>query len=168
MARPRSRLRSKGARRRRDKLRPLADLVRKAHPVPSQVDMARIVAWWCTQLPPRIAARARPVRFQNGILRVHTVSSTWAQELSFMTEDILARLNEASLGLRILGIRFRTGPLPPAFERRTPLHHAPDPRPPKPLPAPVGRALARVSDDDLRDVIARAATTSLTYRDEEK
>ncbi|MFK7999556.1 MAG: DciA family protein [Polyangiales bacterium] len=156
----------KPRRRRRDRLRPLADLVRKAHPVPTQVDMARIVAWWCTVLPPRIAARARPAHFRHGIVHVHTVSSTWAQELSFMSTDILQRLREADLGVQVVGLRFRTGPMPPPFERRTPKRIDPEGRPRRDLPAPVGRALATVGDDDLRELIARAAASSLRLQDD--
>ena len=152
--------------RRRGKPTALAELVRKAHPVPEQVDMARVVAWWCTSLPPRIAARARPVRFRHGIVYVNTVSSAWAQELSFMADDILARLNDASLGLRVLGLRFKSGPLPPPFERRRVQRPAPPERPPAPLPATIGRALAHIADDDVRDAVERAASTSLAYEDD--
>ncbi|MEM9863791.1 MAG: DUF721 domain-containing protein, partial [Myxococcota bacterium] len=139
-----------GGKRRRSKPTALKDLVRKAHPVPHHVDLARILAWWCQALPPRIASRARPVRFQHRILYVNTVSSTWAQELSFMSTDLLVRLRGASLGVTIEGLRFRTGPLPPPFERRT-KKRVRRPLVTEPLPMSVGRALARISDDGLRD-----------------
>lgn len=113
-------------------------------------------------MPPRIVARARPVRLDAGILIVHTVASTWAQELSFMTNDILRSMREADLGVEIRSLRFRTGPMPPLLERR----RGPG-RPPEmvealtELPSDVGRALARVHDDDLRKRIHDAACASL-------
>lgn len=83
-----------------------------------------------------------------------------------MSTDILQRLREANLGIQVVGLRFRTGPMPPVFERRTPKRRAPEGRPTRDLPAPVGRALAGVGDDDLRELIAQAAASSLRLQDE--
>ena len=83
-----------------------------------------------------------------------------------MSTDILQRLREANLGIHVVGLRFRTGPMPPEFERRTPKRLEVEGRPIRDLPAPVGRALAGVGDDDLRELIARAAASSLRLRDD--
>lgn len=83
-----------------------------------------------------------------------------------MSSDILQRLREANIGVNVVGLRFRTGPMPPPFERRTPRRKVPEGRPTRDLPAPVGRALAGVGDDDLRELIARAAASSLRLQDE--
>lgn len=130
--------------------------------MPVEVDAVRVFVWWARNMPARIVARARPVRLDHGILIVHTASSAWAQELSFMTGDIVARLRKAELGVDIRSVRFRSGALPPALERRAgpkkpapPIDELPE------LPAEVGRALARVHDDDLRLWITRAAAASL-------
>lgn len=147
--------------RRRSKLVPLVELVKKAHPVPSEVDFARILAWWCAEMPPRIATRARPARLKHHVLWVHTVSSTWAQELSFMTEDLLSRVTEAGLGIEIRVIRFRTGRLPPAPRPRGQKLKNRDLPLTTDLPETIGRALAAIGDDDVRRAVHQAAATAM-------
>ncbi|MEM1413855.1 MAG: DUF721 domain-containing protein [Myxococcota bacterium] len=147
--------------RRRSHLQPLGQLVRRVHPQPDQVDDARLFAWWVRALPPRVVERARPVRLRHGTLHVHCASSAWAQELSFMADTLLARVQVFAPDLRIRDLRFRVGPLP-AIPRDTRFLPPPPPRrPATELPEDVGRALARIHDDELRQAVARAASYSL-------
>jgi hypothetical protein len=148
-------------RRRKGELRGIAELLRRVHPAPEQIDEARIFGFWVTALPDRIVTRARPVRLVHGILHVNVSSSAWAQELHHMHDDLLARLREHAPYARLHAIRFRVGPLPemPSFYR---------PVPPKPrtvslarLPEELGRALAAIGDDALRQKVAAAASISL-------
>lgn len=147
--------------RRRGNLLGLAELIRRVHPAPDQVDEARVFGFWLRALPEKIVLRARPTRLQHGILQVNVSSSAWAQELHHMHDDLLERLRAHAPHARLHAIRFRVGPLPelPTFYR---------PRPPKPravalsrLPEALGRALAAVHDDVLRQKIAAAASVSL-------
>lgn len=133
--------------------------------MPEQIDSARIFAWWCTALPDRIVAKARPVKLERGVLFVHVASSAWAQELHHMAADLMGRLRAAQPTVTLRLIRFRVGELPelprPRKERkpsRTPAV------PMAALPDDLGRALATVGDDDVRRAVAKAATTSLTSR----
>ena len=148
-------------RRRRDKPRPLADLVRKIHPAPEQVDAARVFGWWCSALPERIVAKARPVRLDRGILIVHVTSSTWAQELHHMSADLMIRLRQAGAGSTLKAMRFRVGPLPELPRMRRREIREPSAIPIVALPEDLGRALATVGDDDVRKAVASAATSSL-------
>lgn len=83
-----------------------------------------------------------------------------------MSPDILARLRKAAPNTKVAALRFKVGPLPEIPLRRV----RPQPKPFKvelaALPDELGRALARVNDDELRQRIALAATTSLTHRPE--
>jgi len=70
-------------------------------------------------LGPPLTRRAEPVWYGRGVLTLRVFGSAWMSELSFMTDDIAARLN------RILGhdwvesIRLRAGPPAPWEEGRS-------------------------------------------------
>jgi hypothetical protein len=143
------------------KLESVAKLLKGVYPAPDQLETAKVFAWWSRAVPPRIVEHARPVKLARGVLIVHVSSSVWANELHYLTDDLLTRLRELAPTIRIERIRFQVGPLPD-LPKRTP---APPP-PPEPirltaLPEDLGRALSRVQDDALRKAIAEAATTSL-------
>jgi hypothetical protein len=112
-------------------------------------------------VPPRILDHARPVRLTRGVLIVHVSSSVWANELHYLSDDLMGRLREHAPTAGIQKIRFQVGPLPDIPKRP-----APPPPPPEPvrlasLPEELGRALSRVEDDALRKAITEAARTSL-------
>lgn len=139
--------------------------MRNAHPAPDQIDEARVFGFWVRALPEKIVMRARPVRLLHGILHVNVSSSAWAQELHHMHDDLLARIRAHSPQARIHAIRFRVGPLPE-------LPHIYRPVPPKPrrvsletLPEELGRVLATIGDDALRQKIAAAAALTLRTPD---
>ena len=126
---------------------------------PERRVMIRTFSWWDREVPRRVVEKARPVTIRNGTLVVHTASTAWAQELSFHERDLLASVQRAVPGVK--RIRIKVGPMPPP---------PPAPEPPPPptipldvaeLPAGVARALAHIGDDELRDVLTKAACTSL-------
>ena len=149
------------AKRKKGKLESIAKLLKGVYPAPDQLEAAKAFSWWSRSVPPRILAHARPVRLSRGVLIVHVSSSVWANELHYLSDDLLTRLRKAAPSSGIEKIRFQVGPLPDIPKRP----EAP-PRPPEPvrlaaLPEELGRALSRVEDDDLRKAITEAATTSL-------
>ncbi len=149
------------AKRKKGKLESVAKLLKGVYPAPDQLEAAKAFSWWSRSVPPRILAHARPVRLSRGVLVVHVSSSVWANELHYLSDDLLTRLRKAAPSSGIERIRFQVGPLPDIPKRP----EAP-PRPPEPvrlaaLPEELGRALSRVEDDDLRKAITEAATTSL-------
>ena len=122
-------------------------------PVPSEV--------WREAVGARIAEHARPVWLQGGTLVLRVASSVWAHELSFLAEELLARLRR--LGVEARALRFRVGPMPaPPYPterriaRRVPTGTA--------IPPEVALALARVDDGSLRAAIARAAAANLAWQ----
>jgi len=155
-------------RRKKGKLESVAKLLNRVYPAPDQLEAARVFAWWSRSVPPRILEHARPVRLSRGVLIVHVSSSVWANELHYLTDDLLARLREHAPTSGIEKIRFQVGPLPDIPKR-----HQAKPPPPEPvrlasLPEELGRALSRVEDDELRRAITEAATTSLARTRERK
>ena len=152
------------ARRKKGRLESLAKLLKGVYPAPDQYEAAKVFAWWNRAVPPRLVEHARPVRLKRGVLLVHVSSSVWANELHYLTDDLLTRLREHAPESRVDKIRFQVGPLPDI-----PPRPRDDPPPPEPvrlasLPDELGRALSRVEDDDLRNAITKAATTSLARR----
>jgi hypothetical protein len=149
------------AKRKKGKLESVATLLKGVYPAPDQLEAAKAFSWWSRSVPPRILAHARPVRLSRGVLIVHVSSSVWANELHYLSDDLLTRLRQAAPTSGIEKIRFLVGPLPDIPKRPEAA-----PRPAEPvrlaaLPEELGRALSRVQDDELRKAIAEAATTSL-------
>jgi hypothetical protein len=149
------------AKRKKGKLESVAKLLKDVYPAPDQLEAAKAFSWWSRSVPPRILAHARPVRLSRGVLIVHVSSSVWANELHYLSDDLLTRLREAAPSSGIEKIRFQVGPLPDIPKRPEAA-----PRPPEPvrlaaLPEELGRALSRLEDDDLRKAITEAASTSL-------
>lgn len=147
--------------RKKGQLESVSKLLKGVYPAPNQLETAKAFAWWGRAVPPRILEHARPVKLTRGVLIVHVSSSVWANELHYLTDDLLSRLRKQAPALRIDKIRFQVGKLPDLPKRSRP-----DPPPPDPvhlasLPEDLGRALSRVEDDALRKTITNAARTSL-------
>lgn len=116
---------------------------------------------WEAAVGSRIAARARPVRIDRGVLLVRTATATWAQELALLSEPIIAQLR--ARGVALDALRFRVGHVdaPERPPSRDEVRTAP---PEVPLPAAVRAELARVPDPELRDAIAIAAAKNLGWQ----
>lgn len=149
------------AKRVRGKLESISQLLKSVYPAPDQLEAAKVFSWWSRSVPPRIVEHARPVRLIRGVLIVHVSSSVWANELHYLSDDLLARLRVAAPGSGIQKIRFQVGPLPDIPRRAQQRDPPPEPVRLASLPEELGRALSRVQDDDLRNAITEAATTSL-------
>ncbi|MGB5348489.1 MAG: DUF721 domain-containing protein [Polyangiales bacterium] len=149
------------AKRKKGKLEPVAKLLKSVYPAPDQLEAAKAFSWWSRSVPPRILEHARPVRLSRGVLIVHVSSSVWANELHYLSDDLLTRLREAAPTCGIEKIRFQVGPLPDIPKRPESAPPPPEPVRLAALPEELGRALSRVDDDALRKAIAEAATTSL-------
>lgn len=117
---------------------------------------------WKAAVGPRIADRAHPVQIDRGVLLVKVATSVWANELSMLAPEIVARLRVR--GYAVESLRFRVGVLdtpdrPP--ERRV-YRKVP---PPKPLAPELQANIAAVEDDELRAAIAKAASANLAWQE---
>jgi hypothetical protein len=110
---------------------------------------------WQSIVGPRLSERALPEALNDGVLSVRVPSSTWAQELSFLSHVILERLQQG--GHAVSKVRFRVA----AQATRT----RPEPPPERvvkaPLPPALLQRLAELDDPELRQAIAEAAAFSL-------
>ncbi|HON58336.1 MAG TPA: DUF721 domain-containing protein [Smithella sp.] len=64
---------------------------------------------WSQAVGDQIASKTQPDCFKNGILFVRTVSSVWVQQLHFMKQEVLEKLNQLSGKQLVREIRFHVG-----------------------------------------------------------
>lgn len=146
---------------------PLAQLLDEAQTETSRrAGAAFTPTIWRAAVGARIADRTRVGALVRGTLTVYAASSTWANELTFLTTDIIARLRAAGVNVHTLKFRIKDLGAPP---------HPTPPRPstPKapakaPLPPDLVKRLAQVDDPELRAAIAEAAALSLGARGKER
>ncbi len=117
---------------------------------------------WKLAVGPRIADRAQPVTLERGILLVKVTTSVWANELSMLSPEIVARLR--TRGFAVDQLRFRVGPLD-LFDRPPERRMTRKVPPPVKLSPQLEATLATVDDPDLRAIIARAASANLAWQD---
>ena len=126
------------------------------------IPLAALTAAWPEVVGDAIARQAWPLRIaRDGTLYVATSSATWANELGFLADEIVERL-QARLGPDAPArLRCAVGPVPESAADE------PEPtveRPPE-VSAEIGEeaeSVASAIDDlELRELVARAARASL-------
>jgi hypothetical protein len=127
------------------------------------VPLVALTAAWPELVGDAIARQAWPLRIsRDGTLHVATSSATWAHELAFHADEIVARLR-AHLGSEApSAMRCAAGPIPesaapndpePAVDTATEV--------PDEVVAEADSAAAAIDDPELRELVARAARASL-------
>jgi len=78
-------------------------------------DQARAYGAWTRAAGDPVAANARPRSFARGVLTVECASSIWAQELTYLGGQLLARMTELDPAHPVQRFRFvtRRSPAPP-------------------------------------------------------
>jgi hypothetical protein len=127
------------------------------------VPLAALTEAWPGVVGETIARRAWPLRIgRDGTLHVATESATWANELALMRDEILERL-AAQLGNDApAGLRFAVGPVPEPASAPPPSEPvvAPPQAPPE-IESEAASATETIEDPELRELVARAARSSL-------
>jgi hypothetical protein len=124
--------------------------------------MSELVAAWPEVVGDAIARNAWPARIgRDGTLHVATESSAWAFELAQLEPKLRERLEEAVGDAAPARMRFAVGRLPePSREQE----EAPEREVVQPSASTVETArelAAAISDEELREAVARAAALSL-------
>jgi hypothetical protein len=118
--------------------------------------MGEAVEAWAGAVGPEIARNAWPARFQrDGTLIVHCKDAIWGFELGHRAAEISGRLPGKP------ALKFVPGPLPePGAE---PTQATPQGSPPASLEqrAQAAAWASEIADEDLRNLVARAAAASL-------
>lgn len=145
---------------------PIGDAVRRElHRFGPAGAIGDVVTAWPDAVGASIAANAWPARIgRDGTLTVATGSSVWAFELTKLEETIRARLEEALGDGAPPRLRFVPGRLPERGAETVTF----SPQAPRPVDAQARQAAAEVAasieDEELREVVARAAAASLARR----
>ncbi|HEY6727363.1 MAG TPA: DUF721 domain-containing protein, partial [Polyangiaceae bacterium] len=121
---------------------------------------------WRAAVGARIAERTRVGALVRGTLTIYAASSTWANELTFLTTDIIARLKAAGVDVHTLKFRIKDLGAPP--DSKAPRASAPRAPAKAPLPPELLERLAQVEDPELRAAIAEAAALSFGARGGER
>lgn len=130
---------------------------------PVEGSIAEIVRVWPDVVGETVARNAWPARLaRDGTLHVNTASSTWAFELGRLGETFLAQLRAELGDATPPALKFAPGPVPEPDAHGS---GATPPEPPEVAPehrVEAGRIAASIEDDELREVVARAAAASLS------
>jgi hypothetical protein len=129
---------------------------------PMDGDMTAIVRVWAAAVGETVARNACPARLaRDGTLHVNTASATWAFELGSLAPTILEQLRNELGEAAPPKVRFAPGPIPEPLaepsesEAAPPLQIAPEDR------AEAARVAATIEDEELRELVARAAAAGL-------
>ena len=126
------------------------------------IPLAALTAAWPDVVGDAIARQAWPLRIaRDGTLQVATSSATWANELGFLADEIVERL-QARLGPDAPSrLRCAVGPVPEsAADEPEPFVETP-PEVPAEIGAQADSAASAIDDPELRELVARAARASL-------
>lgn len=115
------------ARSRMPRPRPVADLLTEAlrgKPAERRLKEGRIWLLWDEAVGERIASVARPVGFRGGTLTVAVANAPWMQQLNFLKQGIMDKLNALLCGPVVTEIYLKAGmtepPPAPSSEQRPP------------------------------------------------
>ena len=75
--------------------------------------LMEILAAWPLAVSPEMARVAVPVGYLDGTLTVAVPSSVWTQELSYLREPLMERLNAALESVRVKRLRLVVRAMPP-------------------------------------------------------
>ena len=87
-----------------------------AHDLKFEVKMEQVMLYrlWNEAVGEQIARNASPVLVRGDVLHVNVSSSVWVQQLQFLRDTMLEKINANLSGRKIKNIRFKIGPLPAA------------------------------------------------------
>jgi hypothetical protein len=124
--------------------------------------MADVVAAWPAVVGDSISRNAWPARIgRDGTLHVAVGSSAWAFELAQLEPEIAARLGHVLGEDRARRLRFAPGNLPETGAGTVPEDDKEVIRPSAADRRTAARIAASVGDEELRELVARAAAASL-------
>ena len=123
-----------------------------AHDLKFEDKMEQVMLYrlWKDAVGDAVARNASPVLVRGGVLHVNVTSSVWMQELHFLRDMLLEKINAGLSGTKIKDIRFKVGPVVSPVQQQSP---------PGPLPElDINEKLAtetesaKINDPELREV----------------
>ena len=131
----------------------LGDILNPALDRLATSEQARAYAAWARASGDQVASGARPRHFARGVLTVECSSSVWANELTYLSGQLLRRMDEVAPGQPVKRFRF----VIERAERQEEEPSSPKERVQRNTPAPADLAEARKQAEGVRDERLRAA-----------
>jgi hypothetical protein len=129
------------------------------------IPLAALTTAWPSVVGDAVARHAWPLRIaKDGTLHVATASATWAQELGFLSDEILERLRDHLGPDAPTKVRCAVGPIPEvarSVDEGLPAAFPTVDDMPAEVRSAAASAASAISDPELREVVARAARASL-------
>jgi hypothetical protein len=139
----------------------LGDLVQQTAPGKAAASVVVSRQVWEAVAGVGFARRTHPTRFDRGTLWVEVASSGWAQELALAERVIIERLAERGVAVQRLRCVVREVARPDRGGVYAPPRAAVQAARELELPSDVAKAIAKVHDSELRDVIAKTARAAM-------
>jgi hypothetical protein len=121
---------------------------------------------WNKAVGPQIASQSRPEHVRREILLVKVANSVWMQQLHFLKEEIIGKVNTVLGKTSVKDIRFAIGQLPASPDQdhesgfRTLLSVPLKERDKKMMDT----CLDTLADQELKEIIRRVMTKEITWR----
>jgi predicted nucleic acid-binding Zn ribbon protein len=113
-----------------------------------------------------IARNAQPDRIERGVLIVRVRSSSWAQELTYMKDRIITRLNERLNRPLVTDMRFIQGTID-APEKKAEAPAVSKPKRERPVDTASAKPYTdQMEDSELKEILTRVIALSLDRSDE--
>ena len=130
----------------------------KRLPLRQRLDDYALWTVWDETVGPAVARNAQPVGLRHGTLFVKVRAATWMQQLQYMKDIMVEKLNRRLEREVVTNVFFVLGDFPSDARTETP------DAPPAPLDAArlPERELARVGNPELRDSLRRLFVNHLT------
>lgn len=113
---------------------------------------------WKRAVGPQIARQTEPCRLRQGVLYVTVTTPAWMQQLQYMNDEILEKVNSLEPEQKIAKIRYSIGQVTPRDVQEETLRDAPldENRLGKRDRRLIAQHLSSIEDEDLREAIRRA------------
>ncbi len=134
--------------------------------IPVQTEDQGLRKAWLDAVGPKIAAYTRPDALRRNVLFVKVANSVWMQQLHFLKQDILAKINRANAQNPIRNIFFSLD------ETAAPATEIPSPQSSAPDTSALGshdrdvieKSVVSIADTELRDILKRVMTREIARR----
>ena len=125
-----------------------------------------IVESWKQAVGPQITAQTDPYKFKNGMLFVKVSTSAWMQQLQFMKQEILDKVNATLPDKKIKNIRFSIGHQPSIVPTASPVekNHFDIGMLRKRDKKLIEKNLTPITDDELREIVKRVMIKEIITR----
>ena len=143
----------------------LARALQKRH-VPFRLEDRRLIDIWNTAVGEQIATQSRPEHLRREILLVKVANSIWMQQLHFLKEEIIGKVNTAFGKASVKDIRFVIGQMPASPDQS----HDSGFRTRSTVPLKerdkkmMDTCLATLADQELKEIIRSVMTKEITWR----